>query len=740
MKNLIICVLFFAVTNFVCGQDNITIRVQENNELHKADNTIKGKYPTIKEESLTIKFRVYSYDKNVKGVIIKNSNPSFIKVNTDNVLKLNDTYGLFNNDNEAKDRNGTKGVVYKYFREFTLQFVATADIKYGTLTVYPIGGGEDIILSYKYEQFKGALKVEKTDKNAYDNVVYLVDSIPKPNEKLVELNKIQFDTIILGKTESERFTVVNNSIDTLSLNYGEKNRFDNYNWGSISPPIDSMPILPLSSQTFTLTLNPKKDSISESDTKDNLQKKVDTLQSNNSVPLDISIKITDGKKIKKTIRIKSIFKAPENKDLSFIDEIINFYNNNVTYLLLVLFLCLLTLIADYKYFQKIVKRPSLEKVTAYVKKQPINLPKKWKNFLDKFKSDKRGENDGVLYVNPLEERVRELESDLAEKTKENENISSKNKELHDTIEQQSHYKKGFEKLSLVTKPEVNTHVEFVEKLSKHEIRTIQDIETVQKARQKALIIDALYTILKNENATIPNTQDESFLSGLQEELSNIIAAYYTAYPSFVKQFSESIHKVNNTLKNSTTQKATTESIFIKILDTVLHGKTGKRGLTLAYDICADDSVDGALAKRLELSNKKEFQNLKQKTFYQKFIASFKLEINTLSILYAYSRVEIIKVKMQQEGIDIEKLQAAYNSMNQALQNLGITILIPQLFEDSFDAEVHEMAQDSTLIYHFKSAIEALPSKVIYDIEKIAFETNFEGVQERENLPRVLYRA
>ncbi|MDC8003094.1 hypothetical protein POV27_03475 [Aureisphaera galaxeae] len=761
---IIITTLLLCLTAFCIAQNNGPIRIIDSNsvEPHKNNNSVNRQYPTITEDNPTTTFKVCSYDQNTRFVIIKNSNPEFIKIISvdkegQNSLKLNNSYGLYRDSVPY-----TKNKSFLLSREFELKFDVNAKRKYGTLSIYTMDGKNPIFLSYKHESITEAFKIDTTKINRYDNTLFMIKDLDTVSKTV----SFSFDSLQIDKTVQKTFILVNPSKDTISLNYIKGNEFANYNWGSIQPIIDTTKILPLSKQDFVLQLHPKKDSIPDEPNIDKTQRAINNLSPEETHSLDTTIGITVGNNFNQKIVVKAVFFEPKSKP-TFFSNISTFYKSNVGYLNPIFLLLLILL--DYYFFQFIFRRPSIKTVKKHLAienklpqgNEETKLPKifgEWKSFLEEQREvislskskdsflDSDGKSSDKIQLNRNKKAVQDLCNALNIPCSENDfqipltNVLKKFENLKQEKKQMQPFKEGFREIEVTESFMIKNHVNFIKELSSLQISSSADINTVRFEREKAKVIDEIYQILRKKEGSPGVLKATNDLSTFKKELSEIVSKFHAKYPAFVYEFTEGLKATLIDLKKLTNTINVPESIFAKKVETLIFGRTGKRGFALAHEICMDTKEDGLLAQRLGLTKGVMFRELKKQDFYQKFISSFKLEINTLCILYAYSKATTVAYKMQKEGIDLQILKTIYERVIDSLKNVGVSISMPSLFRDTFKEGEYEMAQDSSLIYHFGPEIEQLDSGIIYDLTKVAIITNFDGNDHYENLPKVLYKT
>lgn len=202
------------------------------------------------------------------------------------------------------------------------------------------------------------------------------------------------------------------------------------------------------------------------------------------------------------------------------------------------------------------------------------------------------------------------------------------------------------------------------------------------------------------------------------------------FPDFVKEFKDDIKRVEEELKSIIeTMRKTNDMFFTNLLGRAYYQEGRQKGVKPALEILSNDSM---LQNQLGIKPD-DMRYLSESSFYYKFIREYMdIYTNDLAKIYAYSNVDYTGINMthilyEQHLIDCSSIQSIYRHLSSAYEKIGITLLTPKLFEDRFDAALHENSPSASSfqgIYNGKygNIFEAVKSSIIYDIDEIGMKS------------------
>lgn len=177
---------------------------------------------------------------------------------------------------------------------------------------------------------------------------------------------------------------------------------------------------------------------------------------------------------------------------------------------------------------------------------------------------------------------------------------------------------------------------------------------------------------------------------LEKQVSNLKIEYSTAIEKFGKinnqqylsQLPRYIFNVVNENLFTIINDATQGNLKNKIIKPYLDGENGLLTIIVNYEQKLNNGELG-FENIYDISD----EDIKKKiedNFLKELVLS--PHFSGFIKLYLYSKVTTIKDEMEVSGIDIEKLQHSFHTIEELLHFFGITLKYPQLFKDSFNEE------------------------------------------------------
>lgn len=215
------------------------------------------------------------------------------------------------------------------------------------------------------------------------------------------------------------------------------------------------------------------------------------------------------------------------------------------------------------------------------------------------------------------------------------------------------------------------------------------------------------------------------------------------FPDFVHDFKNNLKIVEQELKLILdTMRRTNETLFTKLLERAYLQEGRQKGVKPALDILSDDSK---LKNQLKI-NANEMQYVKEFDFYDKFVKEYlDAYTNDLAKIYAYSKVDQASINMadilsNQHNINKLHVFKMCKYLFLAYEKIGITLLVPSVFEDYFDSAQYESSQSASsflVMYDgkYSSIFDQVKNSIIYDIDEIGMNSEVFDIHKKPKVFR-----
>lgn len=259
---------------------------------------------------------------------------------------------------------------------------------------------------------------------------------------------------------------------------------------------------------------------------------------------------------------------------------------------------------------------------------------------------------------------------------------------------------------------------------------IDATEPVSAVKNLAKTLENIIAETDNKVNSLNNTVDDlnTSISTLNSEIDDKkadIEKFFTSYTDFIKGiFAEMNNAVRNSFTGSNRETPLPRAIDEKIIN------NDYMGLDEFLE-----NLDENLAK-INHDDPAALTEAIRATFIECLDISSATWIDNLARLFCYSQVPFIAEQFATKKLNITRINTAFALLQALLSNLGITLLYPELFKDTFDADKF----DAEAIRNIDAYVSDIPAHVndedtVIDLYSLGYTLN-EKLKAKPTVSRI----